>query len=195
MWFIVGLALAAPEEFEVCGSFGTTEGPLEVQVDQDLVGEIQSSGLAASRTEEGLYYTHDDAGGEPRLYLFRDTGPGGEFVGPQLVSGATNTDWEDLAAGPCPGSVDAEHCIWIADIGDNDEVRPNVSVWVVPESTQANVTAVECALVYPEGEKHDAEALLISPDGTLRILTKDKDGAKVFRIGNPDCDNGAAQTL
>ena len=63
---LIGLALAA--EVEVCGRFGATEDPVAV-TDGD-VGAIQSSGLAAARTQADIYYTHNDAGGEPAIYLF-----------------------------------------------------------------------------------------------------------------------------
>jgi hypothetical protein len=39
------------------------------------------------------------------------------------------TDWEDVAAGPCPGG----RCLYVADIGDNTASRPSVTVYRVPE--------------------------------------------------------------
>ena len=147
----------------MCGRFGATEDPVAV-TDGD-VGAIQSSGLAAARTQADIYYTHNDAGGEPAIYLFTAQG---EWLGAQTITGATNTDWEDVSPGPCPAGVDAESCLWIADIGDNEEVRPYVSVWVVAESVQASAPAIECRLVYPDGEPEDAEALWVDPDGVIR---------------------------
>lgn len=175
----------------MCGSFGEPEGPFDVIVD-DTVGEIQSSGIAASRAEDGVYYTHDDQGGPAFLYVFRDDGT---FVGGQNISGASNTDWEDVAPGPCPDSVDAESCLWIGDIGEGDGTRTELVLWVVPASTNGVESAVACRLVYPEGKTFDAETLLVGPDRTVRIVTKEDDGAKVFRISDPACDGGAAQTL
>ena len=189
MWFIAQ-AFAA-EDAALCTEWAPTEGPFDVIVDE-TVGEIQSSGLAASRTEDGVYYTHDDQGGRPVLYVFRDDG---EYIGLQNIVGATNTDWEDLAPGPCPETVDAEACLWIADTGEADETRSQLTLWVVPESTRASESAVACNVVFPNGKQFDAEALLVSPDGIVRIVTKEDDGAKVYRISAPACDGGAAQTL
>jgi hypothetical protein len=188
MWII---SLAAAADTEVCARFGSPEGPSEVIVD-DLVGEIQSSGLAASQVDEGVYYTHDDQGGDARLYLFRDDG---DYIGAQTISGATNTDWEDVASGPCPNTVDAETCLWIGDIGEAEGDRATLTLWVVPASTDANEEAVACHLTWPEGKSHDAEALLLWPDGTVRIVTKEDDGAKVYRAPNLRCDGGAAQEM
>jgi uncharacterized protein (TIGR03382 family) len=59
---------------------------------------------------------------------------------------------------------------------------------VVPESEDAAVDALACHFTYPEAKKHNAEALLIAPDGALRIVTKNSDGhAKVFLADSLDC--------
>ncbi len=185
--FLISLAFAA--EDEVCVAYGETTPSIEVE---DILVS-QSSGLAAGRGTSGAFYTHEDAGGGAVLYVFQEDGT---FVGGQTIRNATNTDWEDVAAGPCPDAIDAEHCLWIADIGDNDKVRDAITLWVVAETTQAQEFAVGCPLVYPDSEGHDAEALLVGPDRTIRIVTKSGDGdAKVYRITDPRCDGGDAQTL
>lgn len=172
---------------EVCTAW---QGEERVEVPDIPVEE--SSGVAAARSTPGLYYTHDDEEGAPSLYAFEFDGT---FVGEQAIDGAVNVDWEDIAAGPCPDAVDAEDCLWIGDIGDNDEVRESVVVYVVPESTAARETAVACTLVYPEGKRWNAETLLVSPEGALRIVTKEADGeAHVFRVDAPVCD-GSEQAL
>ena len=183
---IIGLAAASGD---VCTTFGAAEGPTNVTGETP---NIESSGVVAARLQEDLFYTHDDNGGEAKLYLFYADG---DYYGAQTIAGATNTDWEDLAAGPCPATVDAESCLWIADTGDNDEVRADVVVWVVPENTQANVSAVECRLTFPEGKSRDAEAMFVSPDGVLRIVDKDPDRAKIFRIDDPACDGSTEELV
>lgn len=186
MW-ILGVAFAGEE---VCSLYGTNDAPVEV--DTSAIPDFEASGLAAARTEDEVYYTHDDNKGQAELYLVRGDG---SFLVSQTIDGASNEDWEDIAPGPCPASIDAEHCLWIGDIGDNDKVRATIDVWVVPESTAASATSVRCSLVYPDGRKRDAEALFVAPDGTLRIVTKDNDGAKVFLLAEPACDGGGPQTL
>jgi hypothetical protein len=190
--FLIEPAFAG--ESEACAQYGEAGDP--IQVTDEEFPDIQSSGVAAARGQENVYYTLDDSGGEPKLYMFDTTGDGA-YIGAQLIQGgATNTDWEDLAAGPCPDTVDAEHCLWIADTGDNDSNRSGIVLWVVPESTRGSESAVACNLVYPGGESHDAEALLVGPDRTVRIVTKSGDGdATVYRVSDPRCDDGDAQTL
>jgi hypothetical protein len=63
-------------------------------------GINESSGLAASRSNPGIYWTHNDSGDEPFVYAFDATG---ESRGVFRVTGAQARDWEDMAVGPGPG--------------------------------------------------------------------------------------------
>lgn len=176
-------ALAA----DVCTSWGETPGSTPVEG----APAEESSGVAASSTDAGIFYTHDDAGGAAALYVFNVDG---SYLDDQAIGGATNVDWEDVSPGPCPEAVDAERCLWIGDIGNNEETRDTVSVYVVPESLLAAETAVECVLSYPEGKRRDAEALFVSPDGTLRIVSKENSGGHVYHLAEPACD-GSTEVL
>ncbi len=77
-------------------------------------------------------------------------------------------DIEDLAF--------ADNTIWFADIGDNGADRDTIALITVaydPADPQAAVEAPQIfRLVYPDGP-HDAEALLLAPDGIPYITTKD----------------------
>ena len=139
----------------------------------------ESSGLVASRTNPGAYWTHNDSGDGPFIYAF-DTR--GDSFGTFRVSGAEARDWEDIAAGPGP-QADKSY-LYIGDIGDNDAARPEVIVYRVAEPSLSAKTrsftkkqpgsteaAEEIRLQYPDG-KHDAEALLVHPrTGNLYIVT------------------------
>lgn len=181
------LVAAAAHAADACHAWGEA-GPL---TDAD-VDAPESSGVLAATDGADRYTTMNDAGGDAALYVF--DGAGG-FVAEQLVQGATNTDWEDLAPGPCPdalGGALGERCVYIADIGDNDETRETVTIWVVPESADTIVDAVACPLVYEDGPR-DAETLLVAPadaeaPGVVRIVSKEGDGeAKVYRVDALSC--------
>src|ERR1700742_2093879 len=77
----------------------------------------ESSGLVASRTTPGAYWTHNDSGDGPFIYAF-DTR--GDSFGTFRVSGAEARDWEDIAAGP--GPQPNRSYLYIGDIGDNNAV-------------------------------------------------------------------------
>jgi len=140
----------------------------------------ESSGLVASRTTPGAYWTNNDSGDGPFIYAF-DTR--GESFGTFRVTGAQARDWEDIAAGPGPQAN--RSYLYIGDIGDNDGVRPEVVVYRVGEPSLSATTrkftknrpgstepADAIRLKYPDG-KHDAEALLVHPrTGNIYIVTK-----------------------
>lgn len=140
----------------------------------------ESSGLVASRTTPGAYWTHNDSGDGPFIYAF-DTR--GNSFGTFRVNGAEARDWEDIAAGP--GPQPNKSYLYIGDIGDNDSVRPEVIVYRVPEPALSPATrkftknrpgsterAEAIRLKYPDG-KHDAEALLVHPrTGNIYIVVK-----------------------
>ena len=138
----------------------------------------ESSGIVASRTTPGAYWTHNDDG--TLIYAF-DTS--GESLGAFRVSGARAYDWEDIAIGPGP-QPDKSY-LYIGDIGDNNAVRSEIVVYRVAEPTPSAATAnftkarpgtTEPAetirLRYPDG-KFDAETLLVHPSsGNIYIVTK-----------------------
>lgn len=140
----------------------------------------ESSGLAASRSTPGAYWTHNDSGDGPFIYAF-DTR--GDSLGIFRVTGAQARDWEDMAAGP--GPQPNKSYLYLGDIGDNDAVRDEVVVYRVAEPkltaasrklTKASPGSTEQAeairLKYPDG-KHDAEALLVHPTtGNIYIVNK-----------------------
>jgi hypothetical protein len=131
----------------------------------------EGSGLAASRRTAGRFWSHNDSG---EAVLFALDGSG-RVTGRVQVAGASVDDWEAIGVGPCPGGS----CIYIADIGDNEAKRRQITVYRLPEpaadaSGPAQVDAVFHA-TYPDGA-HDAEALLVRSDGRLHIVTKGDTG-------------------
>ena len=89
-------------------------------------------------------------------------------------------DWEAVAVGACPGGS----CIYIADIGDNGAKRKRITIHRVPEPSNEDSVAVTDTFhaTYPDGA-HDAETLLIAPDGGLFIVTKgESDAVGLYRF-------------
>ncbi len=146
-------------------------------------GLVELSGLAASRTQPGVIWAVQDSGNDPQLFAL---GLDGADLGVVTVEGADNRDWEDIAAGP-------DGMLYIADIGDNAERRPEVVIQVVaepavepgaPARLAASTPVVRSILVrYPDGP-HDAEALVHDPlSGHLFVITKSLAGeGLVFRV-------------
>ncbi|HEY7786710.1 MAG TPA: hypothetical protein VIB00_18410 [Pyrinomonadaceae bacterium] len=163
----------------------------------------ESSGIVASRSNPGLYWTHNDSGDGPFLYAFDERG---QRRGVWQVAGAKARDWESIAAGPGPDH--AKHYLYVGDIGDNSGKREEIAVYRVVEpvaaASQTQTTKKQPAntenadvirLRYPN-EKHNAEALLVHPrTGDLYIVTKETLATPhVYRASAP-FKNGDLVTL
>ncbi|HEX7120273.1 MAG TPA: hypothetical protein VF212_15880 [Longimicrobiales bacterium] len=141
----------------------------------------ETSGLAASRRHPGIFWTHNDSGGDAVLFAI-DTA--GRVLGRTRVAGARNRDWEDLALGPCA----AGECLYIADTGDNRGARDEVAILRIPEPAPAD-TATAPAERFPvryPGPALDTEALYVLPDGAVFLVSKGRDApVTVFRYPGP----------
>lgn len=173
-------APAAPPSTAPAEGFGPPE--LLGQVDDPAVAE--SSGLAASRRNPGLLWTHNDSGDAARIYCLTAMGA---RCGTWDVTGAGARDWEDMAAGP--GPVAGTSYLYLGDIGDNNRNQPQVVVYRVaepvapgPASGRAATAPAERIVLRYEDGSHDAEALLVHPTtGDLYVVTKAVSGAEVHK--------------
>ena len=138
-------------------------------IEDDAITE--SSGLVASATMPGSFWTHNDSGGRPFIYCIEADG---HSCGGYAVSGAGIFDWEDIARGPGPEA--GTSYLYIGDMGDNTATRDSVVVYRVAEPSEgATDEADELVLRYPDGS-HDAETLMVHPDtGDLYIVSKGSD--------------------
>jgi len=191
-WFDVAMAqqAAAPQ----CQS----SGPIV------RISELpEGSGVAVSRRSPGRLWAHNDSGEAVLVALDAR----GSVTGRVRVAGVKVEDWEAVAVGPCPGGS----CIYIADIGDNEAERKRITIYRIPEPSTEDSVAVKDTFhaTYPDGA-HDAEALLVAPDGGLFIVTKgetDPVGLYRFprelragathpleRVGKPRASGKAAET-
>jgi hypothetical protein len=144
----------------------------------------ESSGLAASRCQPDVFWTHNDSG--DRAFIFAINSKGAR-LGTFLVKGAKNIDWEDIALFKDAGG---ECFLYIGDIGNNSRTRGELTVYKVEEprvsaadknSSKKNPKLTETAEIikieYPDF-RHDAETLMVHPQtGDVYILTKRLSGA------------------
>ncbi len=166
------LALAAPQ-FEPGEIVGYVESP---QVNA-------ASGMTASRANPGVLWAANDLGDE-RLFAFDTTG---RHLGVYNLSTITCRDFEDITTGPGPQA--GVRYLYVADTGDNSQVRSTVTVFRVSEpsvsATQSpvnvNLTAIDSInLRYPDGP-HDAESLIVDPaNGDMYIITKRDARSRIY---------------
>tara|TARA_X000000950_G_scaffold17202_1_gene18651 strand:+ start:233 stop:1054 length:822 start_codon:yes stop_codon:yes gene_type:complete len=119
---------------------------------------------------DGQFITHNDSGGDPKLYYLDRRG---KIVFEREIKGVKNNDWEDITKD--------DNYIYVANMGNNFDKRKNLSIVKVPIDIYDNSVEV-IEFNYPEQVKfdtpysssqYDAEAL-ISIDDYLIILTKNK---------------------
>ncbi|MCC7086721.1 MAG: hypothetical protein IT427_17105 [Pirellulales bacterium] len=138
------------------------------------------SGVVASRALADTLWVHNDSGDTARFFAI---GTGGNLLGEYSLSGATATDWEDMAIGPKPGGG---NYLYLADIGDNSGARAEITIYRATEPLSAaggSIAAAEYStlqLQYP-GPPRNAESFLVDPiTGDLFIISKGLT-ASVFR--------------
>lgn len=161
-------------------------------------GEItESSGLAASRCQDKVLWTHNDSDGGPFLFAIDETG---RDLGVWRVTNAENLDWEDIAA---YRDGDGKCFVYIGDIGNRrKEPRTEHKIYRVAEpkvsagggTSRNEAAATEPAEVmsfyYPDGPR-DAETLMVHPAGAdIYVVSKIRDAAAgVYKLrpafGNP----------
>lgn len=153
-------------------------------VDVVLPAALEETSGVATSSYPGIFWTHNDSGGDPAVFAVDSTGTIRARV---RVEEAYNRDWEDIARGACePGSPD--DCLFIGETGDNDARYPHVAVYRVPEPDPASDTVTAPAEIfrfrYPEGPR-DAEGLFITEAG-IHVVSKGRSGAiELFRLPPP----------
>ena len=160
-----------------------TKAAVEVgRIDSKRIAE--SSGLVASRTHAGVFWTHNDKGNSAAIYAIKRDG---ELIAEFRVDGK-NDDWEDI-------SIDDEGYLYIARTGNNDAKKDEVSVVRIDEpdpyaSEKARKDRIKLEQVwrlrYP-GKPFDAESLFIH-GGHGYVVSKLFNGKKaaIYRFALDD---------
>jgi len=204
--FFAFVILVAAVSVSGCAALHT-DGRSAANIDADrspfgkpeILGKIasdditESSGLAVSKCQPNVFWTHNDSGDGPFIFAI---GAKGENLGTWKVQGANNIDWEDIAefkdaSGQC--------FIYIGEIGNNGKKRSEQAVYRVKEpaispdtagsdtkSPRETDAADAVKFTYPDGSLN-AETLMVHPvTGDIYVLTKRHDApSSVYKI-KPD---------
>jgi hypothetical protein len=147
----------------------------------------ETSGLAASAINPGIYYAHNDSGDTSRFFAITMDGKLKNtvyYTGDKILRRRGVVDCEDIAVGP--GPVKGKSYVYMGDIGDNNAKRKFITVYRMEERKNwgtdsiAQTASVPLYLKYPDGAK-DAEAMMIDPvEKLLYIITKRGDSVGVY---------------
>jgi hypothetical protein len=157
------LAVPTAVPAQECPGFDSS-ATASTRLEHDDIDE--SSGLAASRRHKGMFWTHNDSGDDPRLFMVDGEG---KHIGELKLGDVPFVDVEDMAVAPCEPGAD-ESCIYVGDIGDNRAKRPQVLIYKLrePELPQDRPFSIEAkaleriVLQYDEGPRN-AETLMVHP--------------------------------
>ena len=159
----------------------------------------EASGIAASRTNPGMYWVHNDSGDSARVFA---TDLSGAAIGRFRLQGAQAKDWEDVAVGP--GPEPGTNYLYLGDIGGN-KGRSNLSIYraVEPEvmlgarGIRGWVPAERIDVMYPDGLAWDAEALLVDPmTADIYVVTKGGEASSIlYQLPAAQAVPGQRQTL
>lgn len=93
-------------------------------------------------------------------------------------------DWEDLAAGPCGEA----RCLYIADVGDNEENRADPGLYRVREPAPGDaetLPAERFPIRFPDGPR-DVEAIYLLPGERVFLVSKGRNHrVEVYRVPAP----------
>ena len=165
------------------GSSDTFSSPRPLaQLKEKSLSEV--SGLAASATNPGLLWTHNDSGNPAIVYL----------VDEQLrirlrcnLKGARNQDWEDIAVGP--GPVPGKSYVYVADIGDNMSSHGLKHIYrfeepqLFPEKTEITISEFDTIAFRLEGGEKDTEAIILDPKtADVYVISKREKPVYVYEL-------------
>lgn len=152
----------------------------------------ESSGIIKSQKYENIFWTHNDSGDKARIFAIRKDGT---FVKEVILENAKNIDWEDIA-------LDDSGNIVIADLGNNDNVRKDLTLYFVlepdifgnPEKEMTVEAYKKIQVTYPDQKEFpplrkeknfDCEAVFLA-EGKLYFLSKNRGNrkTKLYRLPN-----------
>lgn len=89
----------------------------------------ENSGLARA-WQDGFYWTHNDSGGSPELYMINEKGSVFDTL---IVNDAQNIDWEELAK-------DDKGNLYIGDFGNNYQARKDLCIYKFKNGKTEKIT-------------------------------------------------------
>jgi len=134
----------------------------------------ESSGIAAARGRAGLFWTHNDSGGDARVYLFDSKG---RDRGSCVLIDVLAYDWEDIVSFTWQG----KHHLLLCDTGNNGLAASVQMLHLVEEPpidlekgvAVEHVPVVETIYYSYEDDHRNCEAVAVDPsDRTILLATK-----------------------
>ncbi|CAL1520138.1 hypothetical protein [Chitinophaga sp. MM2321] len=170
-------------------SFGQSAKPAMLgHTNSDQLTE--ASGIASSSILPGCYWTHNDSGNKPQVFLLNNKA---QVISTIKLKGAGNRDCEEIAEGI--GPVKSKRYVYVGDIGDNHGARKNIRIYRFEEPAKipgndTTITPDILSLQFPNGAR-DAETMLIDPIGKkIYIVSKREKKVSLYKTDQLFFKNG-----
>lgn len=153
------------------------------RIDADVIDE--SSGLAPSYRYPDCYWTHNDNGKYPGLFLINSQG---DLLATVQLEGIVFRDWEDMAT----FQIQQQSYVVIGDVGDNAAQYPSGRIYLFKEPIVdlaaagekeasriplADITEIE--FTYPRGASNCEAVLVDSEQQKIILVSKSMDAQAV----------------
>ena len=167
----------------------------QVQVDLFTKGESvgtvnkrleEASGLVASVSNVGYYWTHNDGENPAEVFLID---PKAKIKLVCKFNHIKNRDWEDITIGP--GPEEGKTYIYVGDIGDNKAQYPVKFIYRFEEPMLTDQKGIVISdfdtliVKLPDGVR-DSEALAIDPiTKDMFLFSKREDSVRLYQMTYP----------
>ncbi|CAN5602451.1 hypothetical protein BH10BAC4_BH10BAC4_15060 [soil metagenome] len=144
----------------------------------------EASGLVASVLYPDHFWTHNDSGHKPQIFLISKKAKTKEVF---TFANIDNRDWEDITigAGPEPNTP----YLYIGDIGDNLGRYPYKYIYRTKEPApdqEEFITRFDTLIVRLDDGMRDTETLMSDPvSKNLYLVSKREDNVHVYEIHYP----------
>jgi hypothetical protein len=127
------------------------------------------SGMAVSRRDPGVLWTHNDSGYAAEIFAIDREG---RLLATVRLRGVTNVDFEDIAA----FELDGVPYLLVADVGDNGGIRRELQLYVLrePDATDGEAEiAWTVRFRWPDGPR-DCEGVAVDANNGQVLLASKK---------------------
>lgn len=150
---------------------------------------LEASGMDESYKNPGYFWTHNDSGGDPSVYLINQSG---EILMEVKLEGVENRDWEEIVTIEKGG----KSFIYIAETGDNRAVHEDVSLIQLEEpkfdARKVSIPREEIQIMrfkYGEGAR-DVEAVFFDCNiNEFVLVTKREEHPYVYSFAFEEADS------
>lgn len=169
------------------------ENPTDVFAPAQRITELNNknlkeiSGIAASTTNPGLFWVHNDSGNEAEVYLI-DTSL--NILLTCRIGDVENRDWEDITVGP--GPEEGKSYVYVGEIGDNKAQYTLKHIYRFEEPLleegvkEISLETFDTLTFRLEDKRKDTETLLIDPNTkALYVISKREKPVWLYELSFP----------